>query len=147
MAVDITPPLNPVLAGCHPTLITKVGVLLAAMRALGFPMHPTDGVRTVAQQVARYAQGRTAPGPIVTNANGTTKPSNHQVQADGFGHAVDCCFLVNGVPSWDIHLPWKAYGACAEALGLAWGGNWTTTALHDLPHVELPLQAPVQVAV
>ena len=96
----------------------------------------TDGVRTTAQQVALYAKGRTAPGHIVTHADGVRSRSNHQTKADGFGHAVDCVFLVDGQPSWDLHLPWSLYGAAGEALGLTWGGRFTT--LHDFPHLELP---------
>lgn len=124
------------LAGVHPLLVEKVTRLLAAMDVLGFPMLVTDGVRAVAQQQALYAQGRSAPGHIVTYADGVEKRSNHQPRLDTFGHAVDCCFLVNGQPSWDVGLPWKAYGAAAEALGLRFGGSFIN--LHDLPHVELP---------
>ncbi len=123
------------LAGVHPQLLEKVGRVLAAMDALGFPMMVTDGLRTVEQQRVLYAQGRTAPGPVVTNCDGATKRSNHQAHIDKFGHAVDCCFVIDGKPSWDAQLPWKAYGAAAEAHGLTWGGSWTRLA--DLPHVEL----------
>lgn len=111
-------------------LAEKVERILRAMEGLGFPMLVTDGHRTTAQQIALYAKGRTAPGSIVTYADGILKTSAHQD-----GRAVDCTFLVDGQPSWDARLPWKAYGACAEAVGLVWGGNWTS--LHDLPHVEL----------
>ena len=119
------------LVGVDPRLPDLVAKIFTAMAALGFWMEVTDGLRTTAQQQALYAQGRTTPGPIVTNADGVTTLSNHQG-----GLAVDCCFLVNGAPSWDARLPWKAYGACAEALGLKWGGDWTS--LVDLPHLELP---------
>lgn len=122
--------------GVHPLLLEKVGKVLAAMEALGFSMVVTDGLRTVEQQRALYAQGRSAPGHIVTYADGTEKRSNHQPKIDKLGHAVDCCFLVNGKPSWDVSLPWKAYGALGEALGLTWGGSFAN--LHDLPHLELP---------
>lgn len=105
------------------------------MAALGFPMVQTAGVRTPDEQLALFNKGRTTPGPIVTNCDGVLKPSNHQVKADGYGHAVDCAFLINGHPSWDLHLPWTCYGACAKALGLQWGGDWHS--LTDLPHIEL----------
>lgn len=124
------------LLGVHPTLVAKVTRILNAMDALGFPMRVTDGVRTTEQQQALYAQGRTAPGAKVTNADGVVRKSNHQAKADGFGHAVDCCFLVNGKPAWSDTLPWTLYGAMAQALGLTWGGNWQS--IKDRPHVELP---------
>ena len=121
--------------GCHPVLVEKIGKILDAMTVLGFPMMVTDGLRTQYAQQQLYAQGRTKPGAIVTHADGVLKHSNHQVKADQFGHAVDCCFVVDGKPSWDGRLPWKCYGACVEALGLRWGGSWKS--LIDLPHAEL----------
>ena len=124
------------LTGVHPDLIARLDRVLSAMTALGFPMMVTDGVRTLERQRALYAQGRTAPGAIVTHADGVEKRSNHQPKLDKLGHAVDCAFVVDGKPSWNVSLPWHAYGAAAEAVGLKWGGNFST--LHDLPHVELP---------
>lgn len=116
------------LAGVHPTLKAKVRQILDAMTSLGFPMLVTDGFRTVAEQQALYAKGRTVPGKRVTNADGVTHLSNHQS-----GRAVDCCFLVDGKASWDDALPWALYGAMARTLGLSWGGDWSTP---DRPHVE-----------
>lgn len=130
------------LVGVHPVLVEKVGRILKAMDALGHPMIVTDGVRSTEAQRALYAKGRTEPGKIVTYADGVTKKSNHQAKADGYGHAVDCCFLVDldgdgpDDPSWAEHHPWSLYGAMARALGLVWGGDWK--ALRDRPHVEMP---------
>ena len=122
----------------EPRLRVGVPKILAAMAAIGYPMMVTDTIRTEVEQVALYAQGRTKPGPIVTNADGIIKKSNHQLHEDGFGHAVDCCFIVTGAPSWDVHLPWAAYGALAKALGFKWGGDWSSLHdLHDLPHIEI----------
>lgn len=123
------------LAGVHPDLAAAVEKILKAMDILGFPMMITDGVRTTEQQQALYAQGRTKPGNIVTNADGINKLSNHQVHDDNLGHAVDCCFVVDGKPSWDLRNPWQLYGRMAVTLGLVWGGSWIS--IHDLPHVEL----------
>lgn len=124
------------LEGVHPALTDKVTRILHALAELGVPMLVTDGVRTEAQQRALYAQGRTKPGKIVTNADGVKVKSNHQPKADGYGHAVDCCFLVDGKPSWDHKLPWRLYGEAAKALGLRWGGEFKS--ITDKPHVELP---------
>ena len=124
------------LAGVHPKLKAKVGQILAGMAAMGYPMLVTDGVRTDAEQAALYAQGRTAPGKIVTNADGVTHRSRHQLHADGCGHAVDCCFLdASGKPTWDEGYPWATYGAIAESFGLNWGGRWRNPV--DKPHIEL----------
>ncbi|WP_305953442.1 M15 family metallopeptidase [Paenibacillus sp. P32E] len=56
----------------------------------------TQGLRTIAEQDALYAQGRTKPGQIVTNARGRTSYHN-------FGLAVDFALLLpNGSSvSWD----------------------------------------------
>jgi peptidoglycan L-alanyl-D-glutamate endopeptidase CwlK len=125
------------LAGVHPALINRVRLILDAMATLGHPMLVTDGVRTQAQQQALYAKGRTAPGSKVTNVDGVRVKSNHQPKADGFGHAVDCCFFdERGKPSWAESHPWRLYGEMAKALGLVWGGDWKSIV--DKPHVELP---------
>lgn len=133
------------LTGVHPVLIARALLVHDAMAAIGYQMMVTDGVRTTAEQVALHKQGRETPGPdvsperplgrTVTNADGITTRSNHQVHADGLGHALDCCFVVTGKPSWDARLPWRAYGELAKALGLKWGGDWPTS---DKPHIELP---------
>jgi peptidoglycan L-alanyl-D-glutamate endopeptidase CwlK len=81
------------LAGVHPTLIAKITTILTHMSLIGHPMFVVMGVRTVAEQQAIYAQGRTKPGAIVTMKDGVVHRSNHQPHADGFGHAVDCAFL------------------------------------------------------
>lgn len=128
------------LAGVHPRLIEVVKRICFAMHELGFDMIVTDGVRTVAQQQALFAQGRSQPGAVVTNADGIVKKSNHQPHADGLGHAVDMCFLVDGQPSWDEHLPWALYGAMAKSQGCVWGGDWKS--ITDRPHVELPDGVP-----
>lgn len=133
------------LVGVHPRLVEAVKRICFAMNELGFHMLVTDGARTVEMQRALYAQGRTTPGNIVTNADGVTKKSNHQTKADGYGHAVDLCFMddhgtpadpKDDYPSWDTKFPWRLYGEMAKSQGLIWGGDWTS--LKDLPHIELP---------
>lgn len=123
------------LVGVHPRLISAVVKIQDAMKALGFAMVATDGVRTQTEQAALYAQGRTAPGHIVTNADGLLKKSNHQPRDDGYGHAVDLAFVVDGKPTWDLKLPWSLYGEMVKSQGLTWGGDWH---MRDCPHAELP---------
>lgn len=120
--------------GLNPILVAKINRVLGAMTALGFPMRPVQGLRTLAQQQALYAQGRTRPGPIVTNADGIVHKSNHQAGKDGLGHAIDCAFV--GPDPFGEKMPWGAYGACVRAVGLVWGGDFK--ALTDRPHAELP---------
>lgn len=129
--------MNEKLVGVHPRLARIVPRILTAMELLGHPMLVTAGVRTAEEQAALYAQGRTAPGSIVTNADGVVKKSNHQPKGDGYGHAVDCAFVDDhGTASWADSHPWRLYGEMAKALGCKWGGDWTTFT--DRPHIELP---------
>jgi len=120
-------------AGLHPDLIDKIEKVLSAMAAIGFPMRICQSVRTASEQHELWRKGRDLPGPKVTNCDGYTRKSNHQITADGFGHAVDCCFTV-GEPFGEGQ-PWSAYGTLGEAVGLAWGGRWTNPV--DRPHLEL----------
>ena len=69
------------LHGLHPLLAAKIGHIQMAMTELGFPMIVTDGARTDEEQQALYAKGRTLPGKIVTNADGITHRSAHQLHA------------------------------------------------------------------
>ena len=100
-------------------------------------MFVVQGVRTTAEQKALYAQGRTAPGAIVTYCDGVVHPSNHQPRADGLGHAVDCAFL--GAGPFGDQQPWELYGEAVEAEGLIWGGRFH--GLVDRPHAELAVTA------
>lgn len=127
------------LRGCHPELQHRVRALVEALTHEGYDVLLTQGVRTVAQQRSLYAQGRFRPGKIVTNCDGVTKRSNHQVRDDGFGYAVDVAWRnASGEVTWTG--PWDRLGQLATAHGLNWGGYWTT--FQDRPHLELPL--PVQ---
>lgn len=122
----------------HPEVRSRVKRVLMAMDALGFPMTVTDTLRTLEEQQRLYAQGRTAPGDIVTHADGVITKSNHQS-----GRAVDCTFLDARLqPTWNESLPWTAYGENAKAVGLKWGGDFKSKSTGrprpDKPHVELP---------
>lgn len=96
-----------------------------------FAVRVTSGLRTDAQQRQLYAQGRTAPGVIVTHAQ-TASDSAH-----GRGAACDAYPFAGGKLVLDTKDPrWKQFGEAAEAWGLVWGGRWTR--LVDYPHVEVP---------
>lgn len=127
------------MKGVHPYLIH---VLCHAIRTTPVDFTITDGVRTTAEQQALYAQGRTKPGNIVTNADGVRSKSNHQAKADGFGYAVDLYPYVNGAVDVNdrggnltriaAHIK-----SVATQLGyrVEWGGDWK--GLVDRPHFEL----------
>jgi peptidoglycan L-alanyl-D-glutamate endopeptidase CwlK len=107
-------------------------------RAAGLPVTITSGRRTMAEQAKLYAQGRTAPGAIVTQAPPGTSPHN-------YGLAFDFARLnAVGKPSWpDDNDPfWLKAGAIGKALGMDWGGDWKN--FKDRPHLELPVWRSVQ---
>ena len=126
------------LKGVHPKLIILMGVSIMDS-PVDFTV--TAGVRTTEQQKALYAQGRTKPGAVVTNADGVALKSNHQVKADGCGHAVDLYPYCNGAVQVNDVAKLKQVAAhikdTAKKLGYAveWGGDWTS--IKDYPHFEL----------
>ena len=130
----------------HPKLVE---VMKAAITDSPFDFRITDGARTAEEQFALYQIGRSKPGRIVTNCDGKRAKSNHQIKADGYGHAVDifpCGVIENGVyrkftseEGYDekkLKLIANHILAVAKSknINIEWGGNWK---MHDTPHFEL----------
>lgn len=129
------------LIGVHPKL---VALMEAAIVDTPVDFTVVEGVRTAQRQKQLYAQGRTAPGPKVTNVDGVTKKSNHQVKADGLGYAVDVYPFFDGKVQTSgaevdkrLHILAAHIKATAKCLGIAitWGGDWKNP--YDPPHYEL----------
>ncbi|KHL96738.1 hypothetical protein QW71_05665, partial [Paenibacillus sp. IHB B 3415] len=83
----------------HPVLVAATMALIERCYARGVSIVITQGLRTNAEQDELYAQGRTKPGSIVTNAKGGTSYHN-------YGVAIDFALLLNDgrVVSWDTKL-------------------------------------------
>lgn len=126
------------LSGLHPVVRQATERLIERSFAAGVPILITQGLRTIAEQDALYAQGRTKPGNIVTNARGGY--SNHN-----FGVAIDFALLLpdGRSVSWNTlrdgdkdSLPdWSEVVDIAKALGFEWGGDWRS--FKDMPHLEM----------
>jgi hypothetical protein len=86
-----------------------------------------DGTRTYAEQNALYAQGRTAPGPIVTKARGGESFHN-------FGVAFDVG-IFRGRTYIEGGTGYTSVGHLGERTGLEWGGRWR---FQDNPHFQYP---------
>jgi peptidoglycan L-alanyl-D-glutamate endopeptidase CwlK len=98
-----------------------------------------SGLRTLEEQQALYAKGRSEPGEIVTNCDGVNRRSNHQS-----GNAVD---VVPYPIDWSDTKRMREFGwyvlGVANTLkrqgvmshNVMWGGQWTR--FPDLPHFEL----------
>ena len=103
------------LALVHPELSRRIHQLADL---LSFTIRVVQGLRTFAEQNALYAQGRTTPGRIVTDARAGYSAHN-------FGYAVDVCPMLMNVPDWNIDTPeWEELLEKAPSCGLAEGAKW-----------------------
>ena len=66
------------LTKCHPHLQKLAKELVTVCEKQGCPIGIGECFRTVQEQNRLYDQGRTKPGPVVTNAPGSTYRSMHQ---------------------------------------------------------------------
>ena len=130
-----------------------VGLLVYALKTSDIDFTIDAGVRTDKRQAELYSWGRTVVNPdtgkikgndfgmIVTNKNGTTNKSNHQVKANGFGEAVDLYPYINGsVKMNDSASHLKVINhikKCAKELDINcnFGIDWKSP--YDPPHIEL----------
>lgn len=129
----------------HPKIRDEVKALIE-MAELGLPniiaIAVPQGLRTIEEQNVLYEQGRTKPGPIVTNARGGSSYHN-------YGLAFDFCIVIdtdrNGVydeTSWDIRkdndkdgiADWLEVVKIFESAGYEWGGKWSS--IKDYPHLQ-----------
>lgn len=126
------------LVGLHPVLAAGAKALIQQSYARGVPIVITQGLRSIAEQNALYAQGRSKPGPIVTNAKGGTSYHN-------YGLAFDFALLLpdGNSLSWDMNrdgdkdkiADWQEVVQVGKQLGLEWGGDWTS--FKDYSHLQM----------
>jgi peptidoglycan LD-endopeptidase CwlK len=88
-----------------------------------------SGLRTIEEQNALYAQGRTKPGQVVTHARGGSTVHNTGLAFD-IGVFREDKFIQDSDPIYDT------IGELGRSLGLIWGGDWQT--FPDRPHFETP---------
>ena len=112
----------------HPWLDQKLTVLLKKCAKKGIYLIITEGFRTKEYQDGLYAQGRTKPGKIVTNAKGSTYSSQHM-----WGIAFD--IAINDSKLLYDTVTIKKVAKIANKIGLGWGGDWTSIV--DTPHFYL----------
>jgi len=116
---------------CHPRLQAMAAQLVDECRAQGLIIKIGETLRTVAEQDALYAQGRTKPGNIVTNARGSSYRSMHQ-----WGVAFDF-YRNDGTGAYNEAGDFfSRVGQIGKTLGLEWGGDWKS--IKDKPHFQLP---------
>jgi peptidoglycan L-alanyl-D-glutamate endopeptidase CwlK len=101
--------------------------------------------RSSTEQDADYAQGRTAPGLIVTQAKGGESRHNDTCNGEPAADAADYYPLRNGrllgnKTGTELAL-WEKMGEIGEACGLEWGGRWPVR-IRDMPHFQLRKATP-----
>lgn len=115
----------------HPKLRKLTNELVTACERKGIPIKITQGFRSKAEQDALYAQGRTKPGKIVTNAKGSSYSSHHM-----WGTGIDFARNDGKAPYDDSDGFFTKVGKIGKSLGLEWGGDWKS--IKDKPHFQLP---------
>lgn len=124
------------LAGLNKKFRAKAEAFLLACQPIceaeGVSIEVISGCRSWAQQAALYAQGRTKPGRICTNA----KPGSSW---HNYGLAIDLGIFRNG-RYLDETQPkiadriYKRLADIAESNGIEWAGNWKSFS--ESPHFQ-----------
>lgn len=115
----------------HPKVARMAHEFLNACAKAGIDVIITSTYRDQDSQNALYAQGRSLPGRIVTNARGGQSWHNWRL-------AFDVVPMRAGKPVWgstgaDLEL-WKRVGAIGESVGLEWAGRWVR--FRELAHFQ-----------
>lgn len=124
------------LEGVHPVVKEKALKLVENSYKRGVCIAITQGYRSIEEQNELYAQGRTKPGKIVTNAKGGDSYHN-------YGLAIDFA-IINGNNQyvWDTEADfdqdkvsdWMEVVEEAKKLGFEWGGDFKR--FKDYPHFQ-----------
>lgn len=111
-----------------PPVKERVEAFLALAKAAGIDLLVTSTYRDSESQQALYAQGRTAPGPVVTSAMPGWSYHNWRC-------AVDVVPIRAGKCVWnDRDQVWQVVGRMGEQAGLEWAGNWIK--FREYPHFQ-----------
>jgi hypothetical protein len=128
----VEPPIDRDATHLSPGFRRLLAHLMADLQAAGQAFKIAEGLRTPERQSWLYASGRTRPGPILTQKDGSIAPSRHQS-----GNAADL-YPCDSLGRITFPIPpatdpvWLMLRRAAERLGLGSGGSWG-----DWPHVEL----------
>ena len=115
------------VAKLHPAVRAEVTSLIDKVEANMMPgkmIRVVQGLRTIEEQDALYAKGRTTPGPKVTNAKGGSSYHN-------YGLAIDYAVISGGQVDWN---PYQPMIDAFKAAGWEWGGDFKSIV--DKPHFQ-----------
>ena len=109
---------------------------LADCAAAGIDVLVTCSLRSNEDQAVLYAQGRTTPGNIVTNA----RPGQ---SAHNYGLGIDVVPLIHGKPDWSGSSPvWTEIANFGQARGLQWLGA-PDSSFKEACHFQMPNWAQI----
>ena len=106
------------LSDLHPRVREMCMKWIDACKEAGIDVLVYCTYRSPEEQNELYAQGRTKPGNVVTNARGNESFHNFRL-------AFDFVPLVGGKPQWNDTNLYRKAGILAETFGLEWAGRWT----------------------
>jgi peptidoglycan L-alanyl-D-glutamate endopeptidase CwlK len=129
------------IAGASEELQTKMFYWQAHMQYRAMPVKIYCVYRSNDDQAKLYAQGRTTPGNIVTNAKPGFSAHNRTSHGKPASDAFDACPMIDGKPTWvlsgEARAIWDEMGRAAGLLGLEWGrhykrlgGDWSHFEFH-----------------
>ena len=127
------------IADLDPRLQAMAQDFIDRCKVAGLEVILTQTYRSAAEQDADYAQGRTAPGHIITNAKGGENPHNCTLPdgtpaAKAFDFAIMCG---ENTLDWDAEDDeWQTAIAIVKAVGLVSGS--TFHGIPDTDHAEMP---------
>lgn len=119
-------PTSTSISSLNPAVATQARKFLDLTRANNMDVRITSAFRSWDESDRLYAQGRTTPGSIISNARGGESYHN-------WGLAFDASPYENGVITNNIEL-YKKMGRLGEQVGLEWGGRFKD--LVDYPHFQ-----------
>jgi peptidoglycan L-alanyl-D-glutamate endopeptidase CwlK len=126
------------LTDLHPDLQPIAAQFMEQAQAAGIDVLVTCTWRSNEEQAQLYAQGRTVPGHVVTDAKPGQSRHNHMEDGAPAALAFDVVPLVAGKCDWHgDHPQWQKLGEIGQNLGLRWFGA-RGAPFPELPHFELP---------
>ena len=111
-----------------PEVAHKAAFFIAKCKEAGIDVLVTSTHRDNEAQNALYAQGRTTPGKIITNARGGESFHNYRC-------ALDFVPMLCGKCCWDDAAKFRQCGLIAESLGFEWAGRWQGK-LREMAHIQ-----------
>lgn len=111
----------------HPHVQVLCRRFLERTRDQGIDVIVTSTYRDYESQTALYAQGRTTPGRIVTNARPGQSFHNFRL-------AFDFVPIDHGKAQWTDTATFTRCGLIAEEVGLEWAGRWKR--FRELAHAQ-----------